>query len=327
MPLRRTLLALAVIASAVFAAVNLGAAPVALAQDYPDKPITLVVGFNAGGGTDTYARALAGTINEHLGMPMVVVNKSGAAGMIAAQFVADQPADGYTLYMASAGSFLVKSMYDGADAPVNPLEDMRILGQIGASIPGLLVPIDSPFESAGDLVRAAAADGDALRWAHPGRGSLFQLTGVAFLARNGIAVQDVPFQGGSRARNAVAGAQVDFGFMGVQLRNGFESRLRAIGVAGSERDPANPEVPTFAEQGLPDVPLINPQMIMARSDLPDDLAAVLAEAIDRTVASETYERLLSRAGLSGGHRAPDAARGLLVSLRDELAPLVAETRE
>ncbi|MBO6673727.1 MAG: tripartite tricarboxylate transporter substrate binding protein [Rhizobiales bacterium] len=307
-------------------ATGLGVASVQ-AQSFPEKPITLVVGFNAGGGTDTYARALAGTINDALGMPMVVVNQPGAAGMIAADFVAGQPADGYTLYMASAGSFLVKSMYDGEDAAVQPLEDMRILGQIGASIPGLLVPIDSPFAGAADLVAAAQADPDALRWSHPGRGSLFQLTGVAFLQANGIEVQDVPFQGGSRARNAVAGAQVDFGFMGVQLQNGFESQIRALGVAGSERDPANPDTPTFAEQGLPDVPLTNPQMIMAPGDLPDDVAAILAEAIAQTVSGETYGRLVSRAGLSVQGGSPEEARARLEGLQETLTPLVEATRE
>ena len=315
-----------VIALAAGVSMLAGLAGSGLAQDYPVRPITLVVGFSAGGGTDTYARALAGTINEALGMPMVVVNRPGAAGMIAAQFVAEQPADGYTLYMASAGSFLVKAMYDGENAPVQPLEDMRILGQIGASIPGLLVPIDSPYQTAADLVDAAIANPADLRWSHPGRGSLFQLTGVAFLQANGLGVQDVPFQGGSRARNAVAGEQVDFGFMGVQLINGFETQLRAIGVAGSERDPANPDVPTFAEQGLPDVPLTNPQIIMASADLPDEIAGILADAIAETVASETYGRLVSRAGLGVSGGEPDEARARLEALRDELEPLVADTR-
>ncbi|MGP1396666.1 MAG: Bug family tripartite tricarboxylate transporter substrate binding protein [Inquilinaceae bacterium] len=296
-----------------------------LAQ-YPEKPVTLVVGFAPGGGTDTYARALAGLIHESLGMPMVVVNKPGAAGMIAAKFVADQPADGYTLYMASAGSFLVKALYDGAEAPVDPLADMQVLGGLGASIPGLLVPTDSPFQTASDLVAAAQADASALRWSHPGRGSLFQLTGVAFLQSNDIEVQDVPFGGGSKARNAVAGSQVDFGFMGVQLKNGFESQIRAIGVAGDTRDPANPDVPTFAEQGLPDVPLTNPQMIMASVDLPQDIAATITAAIEATVTSEGYARLLGNAGLSGGYTAPDAGTARLETLRDALLPIVAEVR-
>ena len=317
---------IAAAAAIPFAALPVLAGP-ALAQAYPERPITLVVGFTAGGGTDTYARALAGTINEALGMPMVVVNRPGAAGMIAAQFVTEQPADGYTLYMASAGSFLVKALYDGADAPVQPLQDMRILGQVGASIPGLLVPTDSPFQSAADLVDSARADAEPLRWSHPGRGSLFQLTGVAFLQANGIEVQDVPFQGGSRARNAVAGQQVDFGFMGVQLINGFESQLRAIGVAGFDRDPANPDVPTFAEQGLPELPLTNPQVVMARADLPDEIAAVIADAIAETAASETYGRLVTRAGLSVASGRPDVVQERLETLGDLLEPLVAMTRD
>ncbi len=293
---------------------------------FPEKPITLVVGFAAGGGTDTYARTLASLIHESLGVPMVVVNKPGAAGMIAAKFVADQPADGHTLYMASAGSLLVKALYDGDAAPVAPLEDFRALGQIGASIPGLLVPASSPFESAPDLVAAARSDLEALRWAHPGRGSLFQLTGVAFLQENGLTVQDVPFKGGGPARNAVAGDQVAFGFMGIQLKNGFESQIRALGVAGASRDPANPDVPTFAEQGLPDVPLTNPQVVMAPADLPDDEAATISAAIEATVTGETYARLLGKAGLSGGYEAPSAATDGLVALEAELQPLVQATR-
>lgn len=299
----------------------------AFAQDYPLKPINLVVGFSAGGGTDTYARALAANLADELPVPVVVVNQEGAAGMIAAQFVAGQAPDGYTLYMASAGSLLVKSMYDGEAAPVQPLDDMVILGQIGASITGLLVPADSPFQTAADLVEAAKSDASVLRWSHPGRGSLFQLSGVAFLQENGIEVQDVPFQGGSKARNAVAGGQVDFGFMGNQLKNGFESEIRALGVAGDERDPANPDIPTFGEQGLPEINLTNPQVVMAPKSLPDDITAVLVEAIQKAAESEAYIQTVMKAGLSAGYRGPEAARERLVNLKNDLEPLVASTRD
>ena len=298
----------------------------AAAQGFPDKPVTLVVGFSAGGGTDTYARALAQAMAEPLGVPVVVVNQEGAAGMIAAQAVAGAEPDGYTLYMASAGSLLVKAMYDGADAAVQPLEDLEILGQIGASITGLLVPADSPFQSAADLVEAAQSDADALRWSHPGRGSLFQLSGVAFLQENDITVQDVPFQGGSQARNAVAGGQVDFGFMGLQLKNGFEEQIRALGVAGDERDPANPDVPTFAEQGLPPVNLTNPQVVMAPVGLPDEARDALVAAVEAAANSEGYAETLGNAGLSTGYRDPDAARARLKALGEDLQPLVDETR-
>ena len=296
------------------------------AQDFPAGPVTLVVGFSAGGGTDTYARALAASMPEPLGVPVVVVNQEGAAGMIAAQAVARAAPDGATLYMASAGSLLVKAMYDGADAAVQPLEDLEVLGQIGASLTGLLVPADSPWQTAADLVAAAKADPDALRWSHPGRGSLFQLSGVAFLQENGIEVQDVPFQGGGPARNAVAAGQVDFGFMGLQLKNGFEEQVRALGVAGAERDPANPDVPTFEEQGLPPVDLTNPQVVMAPLDLPEDVRAALVAAVEEAAMSPGFEETLTKAGLSTGHRDPEAAGERLEALREELQPLVDATR-
>lgn len=296
------------------------------AQDYPAKPVTLVVGFSAGGGTDTYARALATEMSETLGSPVVVANQEGAAGMIAAQSVSKAQPDGYTLYVASLGSLTVKALYDGEGAAVQPLEDLAILGQIGASITGLLVPADSPFQNAGDLVAAAKADASNLRWSHPGRGSLFQLSGVAFLQDNDISVQDVPFKGGSLARNAVAAGQTDFGFMGIQLKNGFEDQIRALGVAGTERDPANPDVPTFAEQGLPELALTNPQVVMAPVGLPEDVTRALVDAIEAAATSEGYKERLSNAGLSVRYRDPAATEDRMRELSDILVPLVEQTR-
>lgn len=320
---RRSLLQLT---GAAFLAMATALGPTSAQAEYPEKPITLVVGFSAGGGTDTYGRTMASLIHESLGMPMVVANKPGAAGMIAAKFVEGQPADGYTLYMASAGSFLVKYLYDRDGAPVSPLEDFRILGMIGASIPGLLVPEDSPFESAAALVAYAKENPGKLRWAHPGRGSLFQLTGEAFLRANGIDTQDVPFKGGSKARNAVAGGQVDFGFMGVQLGKGFESRVNVLGVAGTARDAANEDVPTFDEQGLPIVKLINPQMIMAPAGMSDADAAKVTAAIKATVEGKSYSRILGKAGLSPTFMEPAQARNLLEDLQQQLSPIIEETR-
>ena len=163
---------------------------------------------------------------------------------------------------------------------MDPLEDMTILGRIGASIPGLLVPADSPLETAADLVAAAEADPGALRWSHPGGGSLFQPTGVAFLQADGIAVRDVPFAGGSKARDAVAAGQVESGFMGVRPGNGFEAQVRPLGVSGAEPDPANPDVPALAERGPPVVAPPNPQIVLAPPGLPGDVAATLAGAVE-----------------------------------------------
>ena len=149
---------------------------------------------------------------------------------------------------------------------------------------------------------------------------------MAFLQENGIAVQDVPFQGGGPARNAVAAGQVDFGFMGVQLKNGFEEQVRALGVAGDERDTANPDVPTFAEQGLPEINLTNPQVVMAPPGLPEDVTATLVEAVEAAATAQGYGETLGNAGLSTGYRDPEAARARLEELQGSLQPLVDETR-
>jgi tripartite-type tricarboxylate transporter receptor subunit TctC len=142
--------------------------PTAVKAEYPTRPVTLMVGFSAGGSTDMYARAFASFAHEYLGMPLVVVNKPGATGMIAAKAVYDARPDGYTLLDYSGGGFLIKATIDGDRALVVPTRDLKALGGIGQAVTALVVPKDSPFKSAQDLVNFAKAHPDKqLRWSHP----------------------------------------------------------------------------------------------------------------------------------------------------------------
>jgi tripartite-type tricarboxylate transporter receptor subunit TctC len=290
--------------------------------EYPSKPVTLMVGFSPGGGVDTYARALSSFIHEPLGQPMVVVNKTGAAGMIAAKFTMDGPVDGSVLYITNVGSFTAKALMDGKKAKVNPIADMLPLGTIGQLVTGLIVPIDSPFKSAADLVKFAKENPGKLKWSHPGRGSLHMLSGAAFLIANDIKAKDIPFKGGSKARNAVSGQQVDFGFMGIQLLSGFETKLRALGVSTKERDKANPDIPSFGEQGLPVMDIAGPIMVLAHKDLPENIKAVLVPAIKQVAESKGYASLIKKTGTSAFYRDPDSGRQQMQSLNDALSPIV-----
>jgi tripartite-type tricarboxylate transporter receptor subunit TctC len=292
--------------------------------EYPTKPINLMVGFSAGGGVDNYARALSSFIHEHLGMPMVVVNKAGAAGMIAAKFTVGRKADGYTLYITNTGSLLAKSLMDGAKSPIDPLVDIQPLGGAGQLVTGLFVPIDSPFKSAADLVAAAKAKPGKLRWSHPGRGSLHMLAGAAFLKSNGVTARDVPFKGGSKARNAVSGKQVDFAFMGVQLLTGFQTKLRALGVTTGKRDKVNPDIPTFGEQGLASLDIAGPMMMLGHKDLPADVIAKLVPAIKKIVGSKGFKKLTKNMGLSAFYFDPAAGKEKLKALKATLTPIVAD---
>lgn len=294
--------------------------------EYPTKPVTLTVGFSAGGGTDTYARALASFSHEHLGMPMVVVNKPGAAGMIAAKSVKGARSDGYTLFVNGAGTLHVKSTIDGKKAPARPA-DFQVLGGIGQLVTALIVPMDSPFKSAADLVKFAKTNPGKLRWSHPGRGSLHTMGGMAFLKANGLKAQDVPFKGGSKARVAIAGEQVDFGFVGVQLISGFEKKMRALAVTSNKRDAIYKNVPTMAEEGLPQLGLVNPMTVFGKKDLPADVAAKLKKAIQAIASTKGYKKLLKKTGAVGAYASPEAVTADMAIISETVDPIIAEIKK
>jgi tripartite-type tricarboxylate transporter receptor subunit TctC len=279
--------------------------PSKLKAEYPTRPITLIVGFSAGGSTDMYARAFSSFAHEYLGMPVVVINKPGATGMIAAKAVYNARPDGYTLLFNSGGGFLIKSTIDGDRAPVVPMQDLKVLGGIGQAVTALVVPKDSPFKSAKDLVDYAKKNPDKrLRWAHPGRGSTKNLEGMLFLKQNNIKAQDIPFKGGSKARNAVSAKQVHFSFIGVQLMAGFETKLRALGVMSSERDLIYKNIPTLDEQGLPALGVSNPMIIWGHKDLPKDVVTKLKASIKSVASSKVYNKMTKKMGISGTYLSP-----------------------
>lgn len=292
--------------------------------EYPTKPIKLYVGFSAGGGTDVYARSLASFSHEYLGMPMVVVNRPGAAGMIAAKAVNNARSDGYTLLVAGGGTFHVKAVIDGEKAPVTPARDFQSLGGIGQLVTSLIVPMDSPFKSAKELVEHAKANPGKLRWSHPGRGSLHTLGGMLFLKQNGIKTQDVPFKGGSKARVAVAGKQVDFAFVGVQLLAGFEQKLRALGVTSNVRDQIYKNVPTFGEQGLPQMGVTNPMIVWGRKDLPKDAVEKLKKAIQGVASSKGYQKMIKKTGVTGFYFSAEDATAMMKELDKTVTPITKE---
>jgi len=299
--------------------------PTAVKAEYPTRPITLMVGFSAGGSTDMYARAFSSFAHEQLGMPMVVVNKPGATGMIAAKAVFNARPDGYTLLFNSGGGFLIKSTIDGDRAPVVPMRDLKVLGGIGRAVSALVVPKDSPFKSAKDLVDYAKAHPDKrLRWSHPGRGSTKNLEGMLFLKQNGIKAQDVPFKGGSKARNAVSAKQVDFSFIAVQLLAGFESKLRALGVMSNERDLIFKDIPTLNEQELPALGVSNPMIIWGHRDLPKDVVAKLKEGIKSVASSKEYNKMTKKMGLSGSYLPPKEAKAMIAVIDKLMTPFIEE---
>jgi tripartite-type tricarboxylate transporter receptor subunit TctC len=285
--------------------------------EWPEKPIKIVVGFAAGGGTDTYARVLASLIHEELDTPMVVINKPGAAGMIALEFVANEKPDGYTVTMQSVGETVAKDI--NGESPVDFRKSFRPLGTLGV-VPAILVtPIDGQYKTARDFFEKAKQNAGSLRWAHAGRGGLLHMYGDKAFKGIPVDVKDVPFAGGAPTRAAVVAAQVDVGIVNIQQFTGFDTKLRVLGVFDEERNADFPDLPTFKEQGF-DVPsIISPFGIYIRSDAPDDIVVKIQTAVKAVTEKEAYQTLIKKAGLAISYRDEAASQKMVDAMYANLS--------
>lgn len=270
-------------------------AATSFAADYPDRPINMIVGYKAGGGTDTYARSLAKAAGDFTnGQPIVVVNKPGGGGLIGGRFVADQPANGYTIYLASSGSMVLRNL---VKAQVVSSNDFRAIATIGDLTAGVFVPAASPIQDLAQLIDAVKAADSPMRWGHTGRNNVWHVAGVGLLSKNNAKAVDVPFKGGAGVRSAVIAAQVDFGVMGVHLGRGFEGDMRLLGTLAEVRHAAAPNAPTAGEQGVAFTQVTTPIMVMAPKRTSDEVANKLTEMVLNIVNTDEYKSILDKAGL------------------------------
>lgn len=287
----------------------------AQAADFPERPIDMVVGFKAGGGTDTYARALASAAEAYTGgQPVVVVNKPGGGGLVGGRFVADQPPTGYTLYLASAGSIVLKNLIK---PQVVSTDDFKMVGTIGELTAGIFVPASSPIQSLDELIEAGKSSDTALRWGHTGRGNVWHMAGLGVLKPNDVKAKDVPFKGGSGVRAALASSEVDFGVMGAHLGRGFEDEVRLLAVLSNNRHPAAPDAPTAKDLGVEFIPVSSPMIVMAPARTPDEVVAQLSDAIVAITQDEAFLETLTTAGLpTASINGPDTAANIETSKAD-----------
>ena len=313
------------LAGALATAAFASASPQAAKADYPAKPIKIMVGFSAGGGTDTSARGFASYVHEAPGMnemPAVIINKPGGSGMIAAKVVKDGKADGYTLYMINSGTFSITHMKSFGKAPVDPLKDFQMLGCVSQQVTSLQVPMDHPAKSAKELVEWAKSTGKTVRWANSSPGGMHALVGQLFLDTLGIKHQPIPFKGGSKARNAIAAKKVDFGFNGIHMTAGFESKIRSLGVPTDEPDPVNPKVPTLGSQGLPDLNITGPMCLWGPKGMPADVVKKLEATVKYVSELKGFKKFMKKSKLAGFHLTPDEGVKRTKALYTKLQPVV-----
>jgi tripartite-type tricarboxylate transporter receptor subunit TctC len=280
----------------------------AFAQAYPSRPIRLLVTYPAGGGADLVARLLAPRMSEVLGQPVVVENKGGASGQIAADIVAKSPPDGYTI-MLDASSFAVnpslyaKQPYDGINAftPVS----------IVALFPNILVVTPSfPVKSVDELIAAAKAKPGTISFASSGNGSAQHLAAELFRQKAGVEMTHIPYKGGGPALNDVIGGQVPvfFGNMASTLPHVKSGRLRALAVTGAKRSPALPDAPTIAET-LPGYEVYEWNAIFVPAGTPPTVLAKVADAVAKALqAPDVKERVAALGGEIPGYGPAESDR-------------------
>jgi tripartite-type tricarboxylate transporter receptor subunit TctC len=239
--LSRTVRRLLVAAAAVIAFTG------ASAQDYPARPITLVIPTGAGGGTDLVARVLQKKLAETLGQPVVIENKAGAGGIVGNQFVARAAPDGYTLLMSSNQFAIISAV--NKSTPYDPRQDFQPISYIGL-IPTLVVVNPKlGVNSIQDLVAAARKKPRGLQFGSAGNGSPNHLFGEMFNRTAGVDVLHVPYKGIAPALTDVVGGTVSMAYASLPTVQGFlgSGQLKALAVTSSKRLQALPELPTLAE--------------------------------------------------------------------------------
>jgi len=226
-----------IIATSVAATAMLASAAASAA--YPEKPVKIMVGFSAGGGTDTTARGFASYMHEAPsmnGQPAYIVNLPGASGQKAAKAVLDEDADGYTLYMINIGTFIAGELAKGEERPYHIPEAFVNLGCASQLVTSLQVHASNEAQSMEEFIANAKASGKEITWGTSGAATMHATIGHIFFDTHGIPHKKVPFKGGSKARAALVSQSVEAVFGGVNTVVGFENDIRALASAGAERD-------------------------------------------------------------------------------------------
>jgi len=228
-------------------------AAAAFAQDYPAKPLRLIVPFPPGGGNDTVARVIAQRMSPALGQPVVVDNRPGAGGSVGAEAVAKAPADGYTLFLAGVGSHAVNPNLH-PKLPYDPVKDFAPITLI-ASAPSVLVVNPSiPARNVAEFTAYARANPGKLNYASNGNGSAAQLAATMYESMAGVRMVHVPYKGIAPALTDLLNGEVQlmFGTIVALVPHLQAGKLRALAVTSRKRSVLLPDVPTLAESGLPD---------------------------------------------------------------------------
>jgi tripartite-type tricarboxylate transporter receptor subunit TctC len=291
---------------AVMAMLALAAAPV-MAQDYPQRPIHIIVSFGAGGGADIVARIIGQAMQDRLGQGVVIENKPGAGGTLGNDFVARAAPDGYTIGIMTAGQIIAAVLQKSLH--YDTLTAFDSLGQVATASLLIVTRPDFPANDVKDLIAAAKANPGKITFGSPGFGATQHLAGELFKQTAGIDFVHVPFRSSPEAISAVLSKQVDVVFDTVtavigQVQSG---QLKALAVTGKDRFPAVSNVPTVIESGgLPGYDVTTWYGFFAPHGTPPEIVAKLNKTLNDAIADDAVRERLNKAGVIVQGSTPDA---------------------
>ena len=255
-----------------------------LAQDYPSRPVKLIVPFAAGGPADIYARFMAQRLQSELGQSFVVEDKPGGGSVIGTDQAAKAPADGYTLLVMSNTHTVNESLIP--NKPFTLMKDFAPIAPINYSDLVFVVHPKTGFNTLKDLIAAAKAKPNTLNYASSGPGTPYHMAGELFKAMAGVEIQHVPYKGSSGARTDVLGGQIEMMFdaLPTMQQNISTGKLKALGTSGRVRSAVLPDVPTVAEAGVPGYEATIWLGLMAPAATPRPIIDKLNAAVNKIVA-------------------------------------------
>jgi tripartite-type tricarboxylate transporter receptor subunit TctC len=299
----------------------------AVAQQYPSRPIRIVVAFPAGGGSDLAARVVGQKLSESLGQPVVIENRVGANGGVGAEAVARSAPDGYTLVMGSNANIttnphLMKLAYD-------PMKDLAPVAMLTVNPLLLFVnPAVVPVHSLPEFLAYVKARDGKVNYASAGNGSPAHLSGELLKIEAGIRMVHVPYKGGPPGVNDVLGGRVGVMLAAAPtvlpyIRSG---KLRGIATTGARRSSTTPEIPTVAESGFPDFDVVIWNALFAPAATPAPVIARLHEEIDRVLADAGTREVLLKQGAEPAPMSDAAFRSMLANEYERWGKVIREAR-
>jgi tripartite-type tricarboxylate transporter receptor subunit TctC len=279
----------------------------AQAQDYPNRPVTLVVPYTPGGAVDIVARLLGQKLADRLGKPFIIENRPGAGTVIGASAVAKALPDGYTLlWSVSSTQAINATLYK--KLPYDPEKDLVPVAHIGAVPFVLLVNPSFPAQTVPDLIKLAKSKPGDLSYGSAGPGSAHHLFAELFSSMTGIKMTHIPYKGSVPALNDTIAGHIPLMFsdLAASLPLIQDGKLRALGVSSAERAASAPQIPPLAEMGVPGFDAAAWQMVVAPAHVPKEIIAKLnAELNTIVVRPEVREKLISFGLNPIGHGSPE----------------------